>query len=366
MQEDFPMIHLTELGPTLRSGHERVVLVTDGATGLRAFIAIHSTARGPAIGGCRIRAYPSQHAALRDALRLSGAMSRRAAFAGLPFGGGACVVMANPAMKTDAMLRALGEAVHRLGGNFIITADSGTDVLDLEVIRGVTPYARGLPMTSGEACPAAAYGTFLALQVAVSHRYGKPGLAGRRIAVQGLGKVGMRLCGYLAKAGARLVVADPNADRVAQAASEFDATGVTVRRILSVKADVLTLNAFGDVICDAVLPTLRAPVIVGAANNQLRAPRHGIALDRRGILFVPDYVANAGSLIDVAMEGPGYSPERVLRACESIWHHTARLLCEADLLGVAPSDLAERTAAERMIPVYRNTFRVVGSPKAMA
>lgn len=308
------MVSLTELGPTLRSGHERVVSVTDAATGLHAFIAIHSTARGPAFGGCRMRAYPSKRSAIRDALRLSQAMSRKAALAGLPFGGGKCVVMADPATKSDAMLRAIGEAIHRLGGNYITADDSGTTVLDMDVIRGVTPYARGLPLPSGEACPAAAYGTFLALQAAVAHRFGTPDLNGRRIAVQGLGSLGMQLCAYLAGAGARLTVADLQTDLVALAQQDFGATAVPVEQILSVEADVLSPNAFGDVICDATLPTIRAQIVVGGANNQLRASRHGLALHRRGILYVPDYIANAGGLIDVAMEGPAIPPPLCCKA----------------------------------------------------
>lgn len=360
------MVSLTELGPTLRSGHERVVSVTDAATGLHAFIAIHSTARGPASGGCLMKAYPSKRAALRDALRLSQAMSRQAALAGLPFGGGQCVVMADPAMKSGALLRALGEAIHRLGGSYLTADDSGTTVLDMEVIRGVTPYARGLPLASGEACPAAAYGTFLALQAAVAHRFGSPDLRGRRIAVQGLGSLGMQLCAYLAGAGARLIVADLRTDLVARAERDFGATAVPVEHILSIKTDVLSPNAFGDVICDATLPTIRAPIVVGGANNQLRAPRHGLALHKRGILYVPDYVANAGGLIDVALEGPGYSPARVLQSCEAIRDTTARLLREAEVLGMAPCELADRMAAERVSRAHCRTLRILSAPLVMA
>lgn len=360
------MVSLTEIGPTLRSGHERVVAVTDAAAGLQAFIAIHSTALGPAFGGCRMKAYPSRHAALRDALRLSQAMSRKAAMAGLPFGGGKCVVMADPATKSDAMLRALGQAIHRLRGSYLTADDSGTTVLDMDVIRGVTPYARGLPLPSGEACPAAAYGTFVALQAAVAHRFCDPTLRGRRIAVQGLGNLGMQLCAYLAGAGARLVVADLRTELVLQAVRNFGAEVVPCEKILSEKVDVLSPNAFGGVICDAVLPTLRAAIVVGGANNQLRAPRHGLALRDRGILYVPDYIANAGGLIDVAMEGPGYAPSRVLQSCEAIGHTTTRLLRRAAALGMAPSELADRTADARLARAYSSPVRIVCAPQVSA
>jgi leucine dehydrogenase len=361
------MVTLTNLGKARSGDHERVVSVSDAATGLQAFIAIHSTARGPAFGGCRMRVYPSRGAALRDALRLSQAMSRKAALAGLPFGGGKCVVMANPeTQKSDDLLRALSRAIDRLDGSFLTADDSGTTVRDMGVMRSVTPYARGLPLPSGEACPAAAYGTFQAMQAAVAHRFGGSDLVGCRIAVQGLGNLGMRLCAYLAEAGAKLFVADVRPEAVARAVQHFGATSVPVEQILSTEAEVLSPNAFGDVICDASVPLIRASVVVGGANNQLRAARHGLALHRRGILYVPDYVANAGGLIDVAMEGPDYRPSAVLRACEMIRHTTARLLREADRLGIAPSQLADRTAAEQMTPPHNATFRLVRTEQVMA
>ena len=342
------MVTLHERVGGIRSGHERVVLVEDRATGLEAIIAIHSTARGPAFGGCRLKAYGSRGEALRDALRLSQAMSRKAAMAGLPFGGGKCVVIADPTQKTDAMLRALARAIHQLGGQYHTADDSGTSVRDMEVMRGVTPYARGQAMADGEPCPAAAYGTFLALRAAVAHRRGSPNLAGIRVAVQGLGNLGMRLAAYLADAGAELIVADPKVERVVKAIRSFGAKAVAPEKILSVEADVLSPNAYGDVICDAVVPQIRAGIVVGGANNQLRAARHGVDLHNRGILYVPDYIANAGGVIDIAMEGEGYAPARVLEACKGIGRTTAQLLHSAERLGMAPSTLADRMAAERM------------------
>lgn len=336
-------------GSTTPGGHESVHAIWDAATGLRAFVAIHSTTLGPAFGGCRMVPYATPRAALRDALRLSHAMSRKAAMAGVPFGGGKCTVIGNPETdKTEALLLALARAIDRMGGRYLTADDSGTTVQDMQVMRRVTPHARGLPLPSGEACPAAAYGTFLALQAALAHRFGSTDLRNRRIAVQGLGNLGMRLCAYLSDAGARLIVADTRADRVNMAVQAFGAEAVTPDRILSTPADVLSPNAHGGVIDDAALPGIRARIVVGGANNQLRAARHGIALHQRGVLYVPDYIANAGGLIDVAMEGPGYAPARVLRACEGIFHTTARLLADADRLGAAPSALADRMADRRI------------------
>ena len=343
------MVTLTELGSALRTNHERVFSVSDSATQLKAIIAIHSTSRGPAFGGCRMRTYPSPKAALRDTLRLSKAMSHKAALAGLPFGGGKCVVMGDPdTQKSEALLFALGQAIDRLGGAYLTADDSGMTVRDMGVMRRVTAHTRGLSLPSGEPCPAAAYGTFMAIQAAVAHRFGRSDLGGRRIAVQGLGALGMRLCAYLAEAGADLIVADPWPERVAQAVWDFGATAVPVGRILSVAADVLSPNAFGDVICDATVQQIRATIVLGGANNQLRAARHGVALHQRGILYVPDYIANVGGLIDIAMEGPGYAPESVLLECEGIYHTTARLLREAVRREVAPSQLADEIAAKRI------------------
>ena len=290
-------------------------------------------------------------------------MSRKASLAGLPFGGGKCVVLGDPeTQKSEALLRALGLAIDRLGGAFLTADDSGTTVRDMDVLRRVTPHARGVPLPSGEACPAAAYGTFMAIQAAIAHRFGRGDLAGRRIAVQRLGALGMRLCAYLAEAGADLIVADTRPERVQQAVWDFGAEAVPVGRILSVAADVLSPNAFGDVICDATLPQIRAAIVVGGANDQLRAPRHGLALHRRGILYVPDYIANAGGLIDVAMEGPGYSPDSVLRECEAIYHTTARLLRGADRLEFAPSHLADQIAAQRIARPETGPIRI---PRAL-
>ena len=357
------MVALTELGTALHSAHERVYALSDRATGLEAYIAIHSTARGPAFGGCRMRPYPSRQAALRDALRLSQAMSRKAALARLPFGGGKCVVIADPnTQKSEALLLALAEGIDRLGGAYLTADDSGTTVRDMEVLRRVTPHARGLVMPSGEACPAAAHGTFMAIQAAVHFRFGRTDLCGRRIAVQGLGALGMVLCDYLARAGADLIVADVVPERVQHAVWNFGAEAVSADEIMSVEADVLSPNAFGDVLCDATLPRIRAAIVVGGANNQLRGPRHGEELHRRGILYVPDYVANAGGLIDVAMEGPGYDPDQVLRRCETIYHTTLRLLNDAERKGVSPARLADQMAA---VGIGRGQIDTASVPSAL-
>jgi len=343
------MVALVKLGKGAKGSHEGVYALTDRASGLEAFIALHSTARGPAFGGCRMRSYPSRRAALREALHLSETMSRKAALARLPFGGGACIVMGDPMhQKTAALLLALAEGIHRLGGAYLTAADSGTSIRDMEVMRRVTPFARGQALPTGEACPAAAHGLFMAIQAAVRHRFGRYDLRGRRVAVQGLGTIGMVLCEYLAKAGADLIVSDIVPERVQRAVWNFGAEAVAPEAILSTPVDILSPNALGGVICDATLPRLRAAIVVGGANSQLRSARHGEALHRRGVLYVPDYVANAGGLINAAMEGPGYDPARVILRCESIYHTTLRLLNDAERLGIAPFRLADQIAQARI------------------
>ena len=343
------MVTLTELGKALRRDHERVFAVQDRATELQAIIALHSTARGPAIGGCRMRSYATPRAALRDALRLSRAMSCTAALARLPYGGGSCIVQGDPDLQTSPLLmQALGRAVDRLGGAYLTIPDSGTTLHDMQTLRRTTPHSRGRPLPAVQACPAAAYGTFMAIQAALAHRFGRGSLVGRRIAVQGLGALGMRLCAYLAEAGADLIVADPRPKRVQQAVWDFGAEAAPVGQILSVAADVLSPNAFGDVITDATLPQIAAKIVVGGANTQLRAHRHGLALHNRGILYVPDYIANAGGMIHCVLQDLGFAPDAILRECEGIYHTTARLLRDADRLGVAPCHLADRIAAQRI------------------
>lgn len=276
------IVTLNERARGLNASNERVILVDDQETGLEAIIAIHSTARGPAFGGCRMKPHPSRGATLHDALRLSQAMSRKSAMAGLPFGGGKCVVIADPAsQKSDALLLALAKAIRQLGDSYLTADGSGTKVRDMEIMRNVTPHARGLALPSGEACPAAAYGTFLALRVVIEHRLGRVGLTGVTVAVQGLGNLGMRLCAYLHEVGAKLTVADPQTERMAMAVRDFGASVVPVDCILSTPADVLSPNAFGDVICVATVAQIRAGIVVGGANNQLRTARHGVALHDR-------------------------------------------------------------------------------------
>ncbi len=329
--------------------HEMVSHVQDRASGLRAIVAIHSTVLGPAFGGCRMYPYADDDAALADALRLSRAMTYKAALAGVPFGGGKAVIIGDPARdKSDALLAAMARFIDGFGGRYQTADDVGTTVRDMAAMRRITPHARGQADAAGQPCPATAYGTYHGIRALAAHRFGRADLAGRTVAIQGLGSVGWRLAGYLAADGARLVVADVTPGLGDRAAAAFGAVTVAPDEILFQDVDILSPNALGAVFDETTIPRLRARAIAGAANNQLARPEHGRMLAGRGIAYAPDYVVNAGGLIDVAHEGPGYDPAVVLDHCAGIAETTARVLARAARERAAPADVADRMAEERL------------------
>ncbi|MGE5145478.1 MAG: Leu/Phe/Val dehydrogenase [Candidatus Eiseniibacteriota bacterium] len=281
--------------------HEQVVYCRDAAAGLSAIIAIHNTNLGPALGGCRMLPYESEEAALDDVLRLSRGMTYKAAIADLALGGGKAVVLADSKRdKTEALLTAIGVAVERLGGRYITAEDVGTTVADMDVVRRATRHVSGTTTEAGNPSPSTAHGVFIGMQAAARHAFGSDDLTGRRVAIQGLGSVGLALCRYLKQAGARLVVTDISPGAVERAVKEFGAESVEPEAIYEVEADIFAPCALGGIINDKTVKRLKAPIVAGSANNQLDEPRHGEALLKRGILYAPDYVINAGGLIDVA------------------------------------------------------------------
>jgi leucine dehydrogenase len=281
--------------------HEQVVYCRDAAAGLSAIIAIHNTNLGPALGGCRMRPYDDEAAALDDVLRLARGMTYKAAIADLALGGGKAVVLADARRdKTEALLLAYGRAVERLGGRYITAEDVGTTVADMDVVRRATRHVSGTTTDAGNPSPSTAHGVFIGMQAAAQHVFGSDDLTGRHIAIQGMGSVGYALCRYLKEAGAHLVVADVNAGAVARAVRDFGAEAVEADAVYGVEADIFAPCALGGILNDKTLERLKAPIVAGSANNQLAEPRHGAALMKRGILYAPDYVINAGGLIDVA------------------------------------------------------------------
>jgi leucine dehydrogenase len=299
-------------------GHEKVVFGFDAATGLRAVIAIHSTALGPAAGGCRMWSYTSTEEALTDALRLSRGMSYKNAMAELPLGGGKAVILGDSRQdKTPRLFQAFGRLVDSLGGRYITAEDVGTSTEDMEQVAGVTRYVSGLSRKEGEVGgdpgPQTALGVYLGIKAAVKFQLNRD-LAGLTVAVQGLGGVGRPLCRLLAGDGARLKVADARADAAEQIRKELGAEVVSPDAIASEAADVFAPCALGAVLNSRSIPTLRTRVVAGAANNQLAREQDGHALMRAGILYAPDYVINAGGIINVSHEYRGGASEARVRA----------------------------------------------------
>jgi len=287
--------------------HESVHIFRDAAAGLTAIIAVHSTHLGPSGGGTRFWHYADPDAAMIDALRLSRGMSYKNAMAGLAMGGGKAVILADAARtKTPELIAAFARAVDSLGGRYVTAQDVGISAQDIIDISKGTRFVSGLPPKQGGAGgdpgPSTALGVFLGVKAAVRRALGKDDLVGVHVAIQGVGSVGGGLARHLAAAGARLTLADRDAKRAQALAAELGATTVSADDILSVPADVLSPCALGAILDDNSIPRLNAPVIAGGANNQLARPDHGAAVQARGILYAPDYVINAGGIINVALE----------------------------------------------------------------
>jgi leucine dehydrogenase len=295
-------------------GHELVSFGYDHASGLKAIIAVHSTALGPAAGGCRLWAYANTAEAVADVLRLSRCMSYKNAMAGLPFGGGKAVIIADTGRpRTPELFESFGRFVDSLGGRYITAEDVGTTTADMAQVARVTRYVSGLGRAPGEAGgdpgPKTALGVFLGIKAAVKFRLGRADLAGVRVAVQGVGGVGYHLCRLLAAEGARLMVADVRAAARQRVVAEFPATPVSVEEVLFEDVEVLAPCALGAVLDAYSIPRLRARIVAGAANNQLAHGQDGQALAAAGILYAPDYVINAGGIISVAREYYGGATE---------------------------------------------------------
>jgi leucine dehydrogenase len=339
---------MTAIDLACELGHEELAFVHDAGAGLRAVIAIHDTCFGPAVGGTRMRVYPSLDEAAVDALRLSRAMTYKAVMAGVARGGGKAVILGDPGRdKTRALLHAYAQAVERMGGRFHTGCDMGIDGRDVAVMSRTTRYVSHTGAGGRlETAQLAALGVFASIGAAA--RFLGRELAGLHVAVQGLGQLGYRLAKLLGDAGARLTVADVDAARGERAAAELGAEVVAPEAILGVEVDVVSPNAAGSVIDDASLSRLRCRAVVGGANEQLAQPRHGDALHARGILYVPDYVANAGGLLSLLYETGETSEEGVLVRVRAIGDQVAELLERSRRDAVAPHALADRIVEERL------------------
>lgn len=333
------------------SSHERVLKVSDARLGLTAFIAIHDTTLGPALGGCRVVVYPSRAAALTDALRLSKAMTYKAALAELGLGGGKTVVMAQPdARYPEAFYRSLGRAIESLGGRYITGEDSGTSVREMDWINRETPHVIGTSGRGGDPSLMTADGVLQGIRETVRHRLGVTNLAGVTVAVQGLGHVGAVLCERLAAAGARLIVSDVDGGRVDAVVRACGAEPVAPDYIHRVRADVFAPCALGGVLNARTIAELRCAAVAGSANNQLAGERDGLDLHARGILYAPDYVVNAGGLISAAVGLSGEDPNGPVAQArvEAIGRSLAQIFRRSRADGLPPEIVAGRIAEERL------------------
>ncbi len=335
--------------------YEQLVFCHDKATGLRAIVAIHDTTLGPALGGCRMYPYATEEEAIVDVLRLARGMTYKAAASGLNLGGGKSVILGDPSSdKSEELFRSFGRYLETLGGRYIVAEDVGTSTEDMENIRIETSHVVGVDVThggSGDPSPFTALGVLQGMRACVEEVFGTASLEGRTVAVQGLGHVGGSLCSLLDREGANLIVTDVNPKAVEQAVVKFGAKAVGLEEILSAPYDVFAPCALGAVVNDESLPNLRCSIIAGSANNILHEPRHGEALVERDILYAPDYVINAGGLINVADELEGYNEKRATKRVMRIYDSVKRIIAIAKRDGVPTSVAADTSALERIAAI---------------
>lgn len=343
-------------------GYERVAYAEEPGAGYRAIVAVHSTALGPAVGGTRLWRYDSREEALTDALRLARGMTYKNALAGLDAGGGKAVILAPESIADRAALfRAHGRFVAALGGAFSTGEDVGTGPDDMAYIAEETPHVGGLAHGLGDPSPHTARGVFRAMQAAVLHARGSAGLAGLTVAVQGCGNVGRHLAMLLRGAGARLAVADVDRERALRLASDSGAGVVEPDGIYEAPADVLAPCALGGVLNDETTPRLAARIVCGGANNQLLEPRHGELLAKRGVLYVPDYVANSGGVIAGMGDTRGEDPAVTAARVEAIHDTALSVLRIAAERGITPEQAADALAEERLAGAGTRLASMIGT-----
>jgi leucine dehydrogenase len=331
--------------------HEEVAFFEDKAAGLKAIIAVHSTALGPACGGTRMYPYANGDAAATDVLRLSRGMSYKNAMANLPLGGGKAVIIGDPSRdKTEKLFAAYANAVNAMGGRYITAMDVGVVPKDMPLIARGTKHIAGydMPGKPGDSGPATALGVYAGLKAAVKFRLGIDTTKGKVVAIQGLGKVGMSLAENLYREGAKLIVADVNPQAVANAVDRFKAHAVSVDEIVTADCDIFSPNALGAILNDRTVPEIKARVIAGAANNQLERDHHGAMLKGRDILYAPDYVINGGGIIRVAGQIFGWSAEEVDARVRGIADTLTQIFAAAEKENAPTNAVADRIAQERI------------------
>jgi len=341
----------------LADGYEEVVFFHDPPSGLRAIVAIHSTLLGPALGGTRYYPFGSEEEALRDVLRLSRGMTYKAAVTGLDLGGGKAVIIGDPKRdKSEELLRAYGRFIDTLGGRYITAEDVGTTRDDMDLVRRETRWVTGVSERlggSGDPSPVTSWGVFNGLKACAEEAFSAPTLDGLRVVVQGVGKVGYHLARHLVEAGATVTVSDVDVDNAARAVKDLGVETVEPAKAHAAECDIFAPCALGGVIRDDTIPELKCKVIAGAANNQLERPEHGEVLADLGILYAPDFVINAGGLINVADELMGYDQQRAMKRVEDIYRTLREVFRISKAEEIAPAKAAERLAEQRIASISR-------------
>lgn len=332
--------------------HEEILFGQDPVSGLKAIIAIHSTALGPALGGTRFFPYQREEEALHDVLRLAKGMSYKSAAAGLDLGGGKAVIIGDPAeFKSERLLRAYGRMIDSLGGRYVTAEDVGTTTEDMITIAAETRWVTGLPSVhggSGDPSPATARGVVGAMRAVAEHLWSSEDLGGKTVAVQGVGKVGASLVERVTKAGATTIISDVNEAALTAAATAHGSVIVGVDEIFDVDCDIFAPCAMGGAINESTVERLNCAAVVGSANNQLEHPGLAEHLAARGILYAPDFVVNAGGIINIADELHGYDLKRAVSAIDRIYNNVNRVLDTASAGGISPNAAAIEIAEERI------------------
>lgn len=339
-------------------GHEQLVFCRNDDVGLRAIIGIHNTTLGPALGGCRLYNYVSEAEAIRDVLRLSRGMTYKAAVAGLDLGGGKAVIIGDPAsIKSEGLFRAFGRFVDSQGGRYVTAEDMNTTVEDMNWIRRETRWVTGSSTYtggSGDPSPVTAWGVFHGIRACLEVVYGSSDVSGRTVAIQGVGAVGYYLAQYLHERGARLVFSDISERKLARVVEEFGGKVVDGDDYYGTDCDVLAPCAIGGTINATSIPQIRAPIVAGAANNQLDdEQRDGAILDKAGIIYAPDYVINAGGLINVYSELKGLPADKAMADTASIFNTVKVIINKAKANGITTTEASNRVAEERIATVSR-------------
>ena len=338
--------------------HEQVVFCHDPVTGLRAIVAIHDTTLGPALGGTRMWRYADDGAALEDALRLARGMTYKSAAAGLNLGGGKAVIIGNSKTdKNEMLFRSYGRFIQGIGGRYITAEDVGTSVQDMEWVRMETDFVVGISRAlggSGDPSPFTALGVLQGMRAALMERTGSDSLSGKVVSVQGVGHVGYHLVGLVVQRGGRAIVADIDQENLRRVTADFEGVEVVdPDAIYDADCDIYAPCALGAVINDETLPRLQCSIVAGSANNVLAEDRHGEALEARDILYAPDYVVNAGGLMNVANELEGYNQDRSTQQVSGIYDITTEIFRIAKEESITPAAAADRLALRRIASVAR-------------